>query len=177
MARNYAKILPRIWADQDFRTLTTAEQHLYLHLLSHPKLSYAGVCDWRPRRLAALAADGNLDTIELAGAVLQAKGYIVVDDDTEEVFVRSYHRNDEALKLPNMGAAVAAAFAEVTSTKLLGTIVWELQRLHAEHRDWKGWASIAGILEQPATDPAVYRTEPLPLLDEPAVAVPTEAPF
>jgi len=177
MARDFAKILTRIWSDQDWRTLTIHEQHLYMHLVTRSDLSYAGVADWRPKRITPLATNANVHDIELAAATLQAKGYIVVDEDTEEVLVRSYHRNDEALKIANMGKAVAKAYFDVASSKLMGVIVWELQRLHAEHPDWKGWAGAAEILEHPSHDPVVHRQEPLPGADAPAEADPQEAPF
>lgn len=177
MARDFAKILTRIWSDQDWRALTRDEQWLYMHLVTRSDLSYAGVADWRPKRLTPLATDISVHDVELAAAALQARGYIVIDEDTEEVLVRSYHRNDEALKQTNMGAAVKKAYFDVASSKLMGVIVWELQRLHHDRPGWKGWAGIAEILEHPAHDPAVYRQEPLPGADAPPVADTQEPPF
>ncbi|RII41913.1 hypothetical protein DWB68_10325 [Galactobacter valiniphilus] len=173
----YAQIHRRVWSDHEFRSLTLVEQWLYLHLVTTDKMTYSGVCDWRPKRIKPMATDLNVSDIELAASVLQAKGYIVIDEDTEEVFIRSWHRNDECLKQPNMGTAVKKAYYKVTSLKLKDVIVWELQRLHAEHPDWKGWPLVAEVLEKPATDPAAYRHEPLPGADAPAGADTQEAPF
>lgn len=167
MARTYAQILTRIWTDRDFRRLGPHEQLLYLHLVSHPKLSYAGVTDWRPNRIAVLSDGLTVDDVETAAGVLVARGYLIIDEETEEVFVRSYHRNDGCLKVANMGKAVALAYSEVTSDKILGAIAWELQRLHRQNPEWKGWASIGDLLDVEGIDPATLvpgapDDEPLP---------------
>ena len=43
MARDYAKLLTRIWADSDFKQLTGTAQRLYFQLISQPDMSMAGV--------------------------------------------------------------------------------------------------------------------------------------
>src|SRR5690606_7289371 len=64
VARDHARIRLDIWADDDFGSLTSSAQWLYLHLLSSPTLSFAGVADWRPARIAGRTAELTADDVE-----------------------------------------------------------------------------------------------------------------
>ena len=156
--RDYAQVRLSIWNDDDFRELSPAAQWLYFLLLTHPTLTSAGVGDWRPRRIAALAAGLDVDVVETAGAELAHRLYIVVDLDTEEYFIRSFHRNDDLLKMPNMATAAARKAAEVASAGIRGVMVHELSRLKAERPQMKGWASVelSELMGMEGIDPSVY---------------------
>ncbi|PMC63393.1 hypothetical protein CJ204_00810 [Corynebacterium xerosis] len=155
MAREYAQIRLTIWNDDDFRALTPPAQWLYFLLLTHPTLTMAGVGDWRPSRLAVLAG-ADVDLIENAAVELAQRLYVVIDADTEEYLVRSFHRNDDLLKMPNMATAAARAAVKVTSAGLRGVLVHELHRLRGERPDLKGWASqeLLDFMGGHAVDPA-----------------------
>lgn len=180
MAREYGQIKTTIWSNPDYLDLTVHEQWLYLHLVTHPALSWCGVTDWRPRHIVPKASGQRLDDIELAANVLTHKRFIVIDEDTEEVLVRSYLRNDGILRKGNMAKAAAKAYTSVASRTLAGVIVHELRRLHAEtKRDPKmaaTWQALSDILEHPAIDPATLPpyVQDVPVLGEPETA---EAPF
>ncbi len=158
MAREYAQIRLSIWNDDDFRALSPSAQWLYFLLLTHPTLTSAGVGDWRPNRLAALARGHDVAAVVEAGAELARRLYIVVDTDTEEYLVRSFHRNDDLLKMPNMATAAARAAAEVASSGIRGVIVFELNRLKRERPGMKGWGSqeLLELMGGEAIDPSVY---------------------
>lgn len=177
MAREFAKILTTVWDDPQWRALTPLEQWLYLHLVSRSDLSYAGIADWRPKRIRALSSGVGVPDIELAASVLQARGYIVIDEDTEEVLVRSFHRNDGMLSQPNLGTSVAKAWRGVTSLELRGVIVHELCRLQLERPELAAWERLTDVLDSPAVDPAQYRQEPPSLPDAPAETESTGPPF
>ena len=66
MARDRANIRTDIWNDDDFRQLSASAQLLYLQLLTSATLTYAGVADWRPKRIAALACGRNAKDVEAA---------------------------------------------------------------------------------------------------------------
>ena len=66
MPSDHARIRRDIWADTDWRRLSAGEQWLYLHLLSSPTLSLCGVADWRPARIAKMAAGTSADDVEHA---------------------------------------------------------------------------------------------------------------
>lgn len=158
MAREYAQIRLSIWNDDAFRQLSPSAQWLYFLLLTHPTLTSAGVGDWRPNRLAALARGHDVAAVVEAGAELARRLYIVVDTDTEEYLVRSFHRNDDLLKMPNMATAAARAAAEVASSGIRGVIVFELNRLKRERPGMKGWGSqeLLELMGGEAIDPSVY---------------------
>lgn len=154
MARKFAQILVTIWSDDDFLDLTVHEQWLYIHLTTHADLSYAGAMDWRPRKITPKAEGLTLEDIQVAAGVLAAKHYIVIDQDTEEVLVRSFMRNDGMLKQKNMGAAVAKAHGSIGSRAISGVVVHELRRLHDENPTWGSWEALADTLLKRSINPS-----------------------
>lgn len=156
--RKYAQLNIAIWNDDDFRALTPAAQHLYFLLLSHPTLSYCGVGDWRPARIAHMANGWEAQDVERAGAELVDRLFIVVDEDTEEFLVRTFVRNDPLMRQRNLGVSMARAYSTVASDEIRGVIVHELRRLEKAHPELKGFDSdeVRSVLSKPAFDPSVY---------------------
>lgn len=148
MARDYGRIRLDIWADEDWRDLPSLPQWLYLHLLSSPSLNFCGVTDWRPARVAALAAELNADDVEYAAAWLEAGEFIVVDRATEEVLVRSWIKHDGLLSSPNMAKAMVKAHAAIGSGILRAVIVDQLERIKANGLDYSGWKFVAPLLKK-----------------------------
>ena len=142
-----------IWGDDDFLDLSPVAQWLYWRLYSHPDLSYCGAVDWRPKKLVPSARGMTLDVLESAAGELSEARYIVVDEATEEVLVRSFMRSDELLRQKNMGAAVAKAYAAVASRELRGVVVWELVRLHKDNPKWTSWKALSDVLGNRSVDP------------------------
>lgn len=145
MARDHARILTAIWRDEDFRALPPDAQHVYFTAISQQALSYAGVIDWRPSRLAALARDNTSRKVQAAVTKLERRRFVVVDRDTEELLIRSYVRHDGVLDRTNMGKACARALDRVVSLRLVGCLYDELGRLYASRPDLAGWAGFADI--------------------------------
>src|SRR5207244_2252978 len=121
-----------IWADDEFKALSTLAKLLYVQLLSQPKLSYAGSLDLAAKRWARAHPDTSVGEIRAALAELDAARFLVVDHDTEEVLVRSLIRNDGIFKQPNvLAAALREAFA-IESLILRAALAAELRRLPVE---------------------------------------------
>jgi len=156
--RTYAMVFCSIWADPDFRALSPAGQWLYLNRLTSPSLTHVGSADWRPKRIAALADGADVQFVEAAGAELAATRFVVIDDETEEILLRSFVRWDGLMKMPNMAIAMAKAHAALASEQLRQVAVHELRRLRLDQPDLTGWDhrdskdQVAAILEQPAVD-------------------------
>lgn len=129
MPRDHARINLAIWADPDFRALPPPAQHLYLLLWTAPGLSYCGVHDWRPARLSGLSGGQTAQAVVAAGDCLQARHFVVVDDDTEEVLVRSWARFDGLMKQPRMAVSFATAYAETASATLRKVLTNELLKI------------------------------------------------
>lgn len=163
MAREYANIRLDMWGDGDWRALSMPAQWLYELLLSHPQTNRAGVCDWRPRRLAAMANGLTADDVEAMAQELMAGFFIVIDEDTEEVAVRSYVKHDGVMKQPNMAVTMANDWTGVASERIRAVVAFEVQKLKVEQPDLPGWKSerqLETILSfrgiNIKTDPSVY---------------------
>lgn len=132
MARDHARIYLRIWNDEEFINLSLAAKMIYLQLMTQVKLSYAGVLDLAAKRWARPHPD--LDLTEVRGALseLDAARFVVIDQDTEELLVRTFIRNDELYKQPNvLRGALRVAF-EIESPILRAALAAELRRLPVE---------------------------------------------
>lgn len=152
MASDRAYINRGIWNDADHRQLTPEAQHLYYLLLTHPTLSYAGVVDWRPNRLTPFARGLTIERIEAAAAELSAGLYIVIDEDTEEVLIRSWVKHDGVLKQPRLAVSMANAYTRTASNALRGVIVHELARQREAHPEYACWedSRVLDVLAQPS---------------------------
>jgi hypothetical protein len=114
MARTEARIFTRIWKDPEFRSLSLEAQWLWFCVLSQADLSYCGVLPFSPGRWADL---GNTTPSKVRAAVRETVGqhFIVVDEKTEEVWVRTLIQNDGVLDQPNLIRAMARDFGAILS--------------------------------------------------------------
>lgn len=156
MARDRANINTGIWNDADYRQLTPAAQWLYFLLMTHPTLTYVGVADWRPKRITPFAAGLTAGFIEDAASELSAGRYIVIDEDTEEVLVRSFVKHDGILKQPRLAVSMANAYAQTASNSIRGVVVHELRKQREAQPELQCWADkrVADILSQPSVSPS-----------------------
>lgn len=145
MARDHARIRLDIWADDDFRDLTAHEQWLYLHLLTSPALSFCGVTDWRPARIAAHTRDLTPRQVDEVGVGLEERHFLIIDRGSEEALIRSFVKHDGLMKSPNMAKALAKAHDALGSYVLRGVVVDQLIRLKEKQPDLR-WDVIEGLL-------------------------------
>lgn len=130
MARNYAQFQSRAWTDDHFKSNLTADsQWLYFALLSQPNINTAGVLPLQDRRWKKLAKAMTAERIEGALDELGAYWYVLVDEDTEEVLIRTFIRNDGLWKQPNVLKS-ALGHANNTMSDTLKAVIWhEVGRL------------------------------------------------
>lgn len=145
MARDHARIKVAIWADPEFRALGWQQQYAFFMLLSQPRVSYCGVLEYLPRRYASMAADLTVDEVEKSIGGLQEKRFVLLDEDTEELLIRSYVRHDELLKMANPAKAMAKDYAQILSASHREAILKELQRAYVESPQMKGWDGISDV--------------------------------
>lgn len=149
----HTRILTSIWSDDDFTALSFQAQWLYFAITSAPDRSLCGVADWRVNRIKARAQGLSPEVLGILADELTAAHFLVIDEDTEEVLVRSFVRTDTLMKMPNMATAMVKAFQQVVSPRLRAVIVHELQRLHREEPTLKGWNDAAlALLNRPSLD-------------------------
>ena len=154
MAREKANVQTSLWGNPEWKGLGVVEQWLYFHLLSHPRLSYAGVADWLPKRVAAASSGLTVDQVEQAGMGLQSARFVFVDESTDEVLVRSFLRHDGLLKQPRLSVSMVNAFAGIASLNIQKIVVHELQKLANEFPEWKAFESekVRAILKYEGAD-------------------------
>lgn len=161
MPRDYAQIRQDMWSDDRWRNLTPAAQWLYMLLLSDPRLSYAGVTDWHPGKLAQRARECTGRDVLIAGAELADEFFIVVDEETEEVMVRSYLKHDPLMRNPRLAVTMAKDFGVIASNKIRAAVVWQLQRLRKAEPDLPAWEkpAVKTVLRQNAVNPRGMGTD------------------
>ena len=133
MPRDRANIRTDIWVDGDWRALSFGAQWLYNYVLTHATLNAVGVADWRPARAMGVASGLTRPILREFVRELTDAFFLVLDENTEEVLVRSFFRHDGVLTNPNMLSTVKRDFAAVSSPLLLGVIAHEAIRLRTEY--------------------------------------------
>lgn len=154
MARDRANLRTDMISDDDYRKLTRDEQWLYSTLLIHPTLSYAGVADWRPGRLATIAAGTTAEDIRRIGQGLQEKFFIYIDEETEEVFIRTFVKHDGLLKQYRLPISMANDYAAISSQEIREFFIHELKKIYAANPDMKCWENerVRNLLERDSRD-------------------------
>lgn len=117
MARQYAAVLTALWQDEDYKALSSGAQRLYLLALSQPNVSWCGVVPFTARRWATFAPDTTTRTVTKAAAELVDNGYVLVDDDTEELWVRGFIKHNVENQ-PKLKQAAQREFADVHSKQI-----------------------------------------------------------
>jgi len=128
MARDHARIHLSVWDDPEFVALTTPQQWTYFALCASRQLSYCGVHPLVPAHLAKRSRDMTERKVAAALSGLEVGRFVVIDEDTAEIAVRTYVYHDGILKMPNVVRAMNAAFARVMSVTLRAVIVDEVTR-------------------------------------------------
>jgi hypothetical protein len=98
--------------------------------------------------------------IELLAACLEARYFIVTDDETEEVLIRSWVRFDGLIKQPRMAVSFANSYAAVASNDIRGVIVHEANKLRDIEPDALGWSKpqVSALLGLAQIDPKARAT-------------------
>ncbi|MEU8920395.1 hypothetical protein AB0D10_05565 [Kitasatospora sp. NPDC048545] len=129
MARGHGRVLTRIWDDPDFTALPGEIQRLYLFLISQPNLNHAGLLPLTLKRWSSRAHGLSPAVLREQLAVLSARRFVVVDEDTEELLVRSFVRNDGVWKQPQVMGAMVSGALEITSRPLRAALLAEVERI------------------------------------------------
>lgn len=129
MARSYANITTGIWRDPEFRALSTAAQRLYLMLLTQADISSCGIVPLTVKRWANNASDSHPDSLSIALAELADTLFVMVDETTEEVLIRTFVKWDGGANNPKRRPAIFAAVQAIQSTELSQVARRELAKL------------------------------------------------
>ena len=102
----------------DFPALTVEAQHLYQLLGSQPDITLCGVLSIAVRRWAALSANGSPARTRKALSELVEKRYVVVDETTDELVLRTYVKHAGGLKIPNVVIGLTRDYTKIASASL-----------------------------------------------------------
>lgn len=123
MARSQARIHTSVWRDRDFTALPPDVQGVYWMLLSQPDVSAAGVTALNPMRWCNLM--GGCDVTDQVDE-LARRGFVVYDEHTGELWIRSFARHDGIINSPKTRAAMWSAWDNILSTELRRRFLEEL---------------------------------------------------
>lgn len=129
MAREFGKVFTNIWADNDFRALTSNAQRMYFQLISQPDLSMAGVVTLAAKRWSLQVDDQDVSDIECALDELGTARFVLTDESTQEALIRSHIRRDGGWKSPTTMKGIESSCRAVLSDYLKSTIRAELARI------------------------------------------------
>jgi hypothetical protein len=117
-----------IW-ETDFSELSSAAQHLFIFLGSQKSISLCGVLPLSTKRWAKLSKDGTPKRVRAALNELATTNppWVLVDEDTEEVMLRTYVRNAGALKMPNIVVGLTRDYTEILSHRLRMNVLAQVQ--------------------------------------------------
>ena len=129
MARTEARIYTEIWEDPDFLALNPSAQRMFLFLVSQKDLAHDGVIALRERRWSKAAAGLTPDGVSRDLKELAATRFVIIDEDAEELLVRSFVRRDKVYRQPNVLRAAADHLPLVSSRAIRAEIHAELVRV------------------------------------------------
>lgn len=124
-----------IWEDPDFLNLSAGAQRMFMFLISQPDLAHDGVIALRERRWSKKAAGLTIEEIRAHLGELSATRFVLIDDDTEELLIRSFIRRDKVYRQPNVLRAAGDHLATVSSAAIRSAVAVELGRIQAAAED------------------------------------------
>lgn len=134
MANAAALIRESLWRDKDFRQLPRLAQCMYMQLLSQKDLDCSGVLTLHLELLAKGCDEVVVDDIRGDLKTLETARYVFVDEETDELLIRSYVRLVSA-KSPNAWKSVFKSARMVASTKIRRELAVELRRVNRKDAD------------------------------------------
>lgn len=182
MSRDHAALQHRIWRDKDFTSQDPDAVLLYLFLLSQDDLSYAGALHLRPRQWARSLPTLGVERIRAAVDTLAENRFVLVDEDTEELLIRTFVRNDELWKMPRMLELAIKQAARIESDRLREAFGVELLRIapllkRATDKQREHLAEVLGAAKEFTGGVAsTLLATPDPALDPPPAATPESTP-
>lgn len=129
MARSHARLSLTLWNDDDFIDLSAGAQRMYMLLLSQPNVGYAGMLPLTVKRWAKRAKNTTPEQVDGWLAELEVALYIVMDEDTDELLIRTFMRNDEVWKQPNVMVSAARDATATASRRIRRHLATEAARM------------------------------------------------
>lgn len=135
MANAAALIDEGMWRrDKEFRALPRLAQCTYLQLLSQKDLDCAGILTLHIDLLAKGCDELDVEQLRFDLAALEGARFVFVDDDTDELLIRSYFRR-VSVKSPNAYKSALRSAKLINSPKLRAELAAEMRRVGRKESD------------------------------------------
>jgi hypothetical protein len=165
MANAAGFIQESIWRDEHWRRLSRSAQALYMQLLSQKELDCAGVLPLQPNKWAKGCSEVTTEDVLEDLKELQRERFVFFDYDTDEAFIRTYVRNSNVVKIPNMRKSARRAALLIGSEQIRQLLAAELRA--TEHPEFVALADEINGSPNGSPDPSPNPSkttveEPLP---------------
>jgi hypothetical protein len=161
MANAAGFIQESIWRDEHWRQLSRSSQALYMQLLSQKELDCAGILPLQPNKWAKGCSELTTETVLEDLNELQRERFVFFDYDSDEAFIRTYVRNSNVVKIPNMRKSARRAALLVGSERIRQLLAVELRA--TEHPELVAVADEINPSPNPSPNGSKTTvTEPLP---------------
>ncbi len=126
MPRSESRTKTSIWSDSDFIKLTAEAQRLYWLMYSQPNIALTGVLPLTMHRWSRLSSNTPEELIRKTLWELAHAGFIKIDYDTEEVWIRSFIKHDGVLNSPKVRGAAIGQISLIASENIKNLVKIEL---------------------------------------------------
>jgi hypothetical protein len=168
MANAAGFIQESIWRDAHWRQLSRSAQALYMQLLSQKELDCAGVLPLQPNKWAKGCSELTTEDLLQDLEELQRERFVFFDYDSDEAFIRTYVRNSNVAKIPNMRKSARRAALLIGSDRIRQILADELRA--TEHPDFLALADEINPSPNPSPNGS-KSTVPEPLTEPTGVGV------
>lgn len=127
--RNYGRFTTTMHRDDDFRALTLSQQGAYYLLGLQGEITAAGVLSLTLRRWSNMAEDLTPDGLADELKVLEDKGHILIDLDTEELLVVKFVKFDQGIKNEKRRPVIREAALAIASISIRHRLAHEIAAL------------------------------------------------
>jgi hypothetical protein len=170
MARTESRFSTSAWRPgSDWLKLPFRHKAVYKMVLAQGEVEYTGVVALTPAKwslLFGLPLDELIEIIE----ELHDERYFVVDWDYEELLIRTFIRNDEVYRQPNLMRRAERTLDSVSSLAIRSEILTELQRIETDHAETTPAGSkgvIGSMIDTLKKDPPIPSPNPETRTEEP----------
>lgn len=156
MARTFGKMLCTLWDDPDFLNLSADAKVLYSAFFSQPDITAAGVLPWTERRWRRWL-NGDRDRVDTAFGELVQERFVLADEDTSEVWLRTFITHDGRLDNSKLATSVRVAVTQIRSQTIAQAVEIQYPSKFPRRRAFDGPSTddVSPITSDPEGDPAI----------------------
>jgi hypothetical protein len=161
MANSAGMLKESIWRDKEFRALPRTAQATYAQLLSQKELDRAGIEPLQVSKWVKGCDELTEADLWVDLKLLVERRFIVIDEETDELFVRSYMRHSELTKYPQYVKNALRCAGLVGSELIRHELAIELRRLRNKDATAKAAEIDPGLtVPEPFSNPSGTVPEP-----------------